>query len=148
MIGSALLSGGGPAGDFPETGFTKLLWRSGRALPVLESSLKSAKPVRKLTPDYRHPFPGSSAAIAKEIFEAEKVVASLLDRAGLLGTGILPVGSTSILPVEKPQEPAEARPSAKLLALHTSLSFVTISPSRFPAFERLHHYCFCPLSRC
>jgi len=64
-----------------ETGFTQLYGDRGglfgfRKLPEIGEA------VREINTDYRH-HSQVARAIAKEVFEAEKVVASLLDRAGL-----------------------------------------------------------------
>ncbi|PYL45558.1 MAG: hypothetical protein DMF40_15085, partial [Verrucomicrobia bacterium] len=64
-----------------ETGFTKLYGDRGglfgfRKLPEVSEA------VREINADYRH-HSRVAHAIAKEIFGAEKVIASLLDRAGL-----------------------------------------------------------------
>jgi hypothetical protein len=64
-----------------ETGFTKLYGDRGGLFGFRKlSDVKEA--VREINADYRH-HSRVARAIAKEIFEAEKVVASLLDRASL-----------------------------------------------------------------
>jgi hypothetical protein len=64
-----------------ETGFTKLYGDGGGLFGFRKlSDVKEA--VREINADYRH-HSRVARAIAKEIFEAETVVASLLDRASL-----------------------------------------------------------------
>jgi hypothetical protein len=64
-----------------ETGFTKLYGDRGGLFGFRKlSDVKEA--VREINADYRH-HSRVARAIAKEIFEAETVVASLLDRASL-----------------------------------------------------------------
>ena len=64
-----------------ETGFTKLYGNRGGLFGFQKLS-EIGEAVRQINADYRH-HSRVARAIAKEIFEAEKVVASLLDRAGL-----------------------------------------------------------------
>jgi hypothetical protein len=64
-----------------ETGFTKLYGDRGGLFGFRKLS-EVSEAVREINADYRH-HSRVARAIAKEIFEAEKVVASLLDRAGL-----------------------------------------------------------------
>jgi len=64
-----------------ETGFTKLYGDRG-GLFGFRKLAEIGEAVREINADYRH-HSRVARAIAKEIFEAEKVVASLLDRAGL-----------------------------------------------------------------
>ena len=64
-----------------ETGFTKLYGDRGGLFGFRKLS-EVSEAVREINANYRH-HSRVARAIAKEIFEAEKVVASLLDRAGL-----------------------------------------------------------------
>ena len=64
-----------------ETGFTKLYGDCGGLFGYQKLS-EVSEAVREIKADYRH-HSRAARAIAKEIFEAEKVVASLLDRANL-----------------------------------------------------------------
>ena len=64
-----------------ETGFTKLYGDRGGLFGFKELS-EISEAVREINGDYRRHSQAASE-IAREIFEAEKVVASLLERAGL-----------------------------------------------------------------
>ena len=64
-----------------ETGFTKLYGDRGGLFGFKKLS-EVSEAVREINADYRH-HSRVARALAKEIFEAEKVIKSLLDRAGL-----------------------------------------------------------------
>jgi len=64
-----------------ETGFTSLYGHRGGLFGFQKLS-EVSEAVREINADYRH-HSRVARALAKEIFEAEKVVKSLLDRAGL-----------------------------------------------------------------
>jgi glycosyltransferase involved in cell wall biosynthesis len=64
-----------------ETGFTKIYGQEG-GLFGFRKLAEIAEAVREINADYRR-HSRAAREIAREFFEAEKVLASLLDRAGL-----------------------------------------------------------------